>query len=77
MYDLFSKKGTKIFYFFGKVINEVTSHKHLGIHLNFRLNWLDHVDYINTKCMRRLYFFKRLYFINVSTICHHHILLGI
>jgi hypothetical protein len=46
--------------FFGKIVKEVTTHKHLGLLLNHRLSWDDHLDYINSKCMRQLSILKRL-----------------
>ena len=41
-------------------IENVQSHKHLGIILDTKLSWSNYVDYIHTKCMKRLDIMKKL-----------------
>jgi hypothetical protein len=45
--------------FFDRIIKEVTIHKHLGISIHNRLRWDEHIDYITTKCMKRLNILRR------------------
>ena len=34
----------------GSYIPRVTTHKHLGVHINSRLSWQDHIDHVYTDC---------------------------
>ncbi|MCG8431109.1 MAG: hypothetical protein MJA29_08040, partial [Candidatus Omnitrophica bacterium] len=47
-------------YFSGKNVIEVVTHKHLGIIFNQRLNWSDHIDYVTSKCMKRINILRKL-----------------
>ena len=38
----------------GSYIPRVTTHKHLGVHINSRLSWQDHIDHVYTDCARNL-----------------------
>ena len=40
--------------FYNETIKEVKFHKHLGITLNCKLNWTDHINAITTACMKRV-----------------------
>ena len=38
----------------GSYIPRVTTHKHLGVHINSRLSWQDHIDHVYTDCARKI-----------------------
>ena len=44
-------------------INQVASHKHLGIFLSSDLHWTVHINYIKTKCWKRINIMHKLKFI--------------
>ena len=46
--------------FFNQAIKTVTSHKHLGIFLNHRLDWQTHFEFITSKCLKRLNLLRRI-----------------
>ena len=41
-------------------IPRVTTHKHLGVHINSRLSWQDHIDHVYTDCARKIGILRRL-----------------
>ena len=45
-----------------QVINEVTSHKHLGLVFSNDCNWHEHIDYIKTKARFRINIMRKLKF---------------
>ena len=44
----------------GSYIPRVTTHKHLGVHMNSRLSWQDHIDHVYTDCARKIGILRRL-----------------
>ena len=44
----------------GSYIPRVTTHKHLGVHINSRLSWQDHIDHVYTDCARKIGILRRL-----------------
>ena len=38
----------------------VTTHKHLGVHINSRLSWQDHIDHVYTDCARKIGILRHL-----------------
>ena len=44
----------------GSCIPRVTTHKHLGVHINSRLSWQDHIDHVYTDCARKIGILRRL-----------------
>ena len=46
-----------------QVINEVTSHKHLGLVFSNDCNWHEHIDYIKTKAWFRINIMRKLKFL--------------
>ena len=48
--------------FSGKIIKELTSHKHLGLNLTSSCDWLIHIDYIKEKSLNRLNLLRSLKF---------------
>ena len=45
------------------VIENVTQHKHLGLILDQKLSWTDHVDLVISNCMKRLNIMKKLKYV--------------
>lgn len=54
------QSGASGLFFCGREISVVTRHKHLGINLNFRMDWEEHVDYVTLKCMKRINVLRKL-----------------
>ena len=55
--------------FKGKQISLVDSHKHLGLYLNSRANWSDHIQFLITKATKRLGILRSLkYKLNRSSL---------
>ena len=44
----------------GSYIPRVTTHKHLGVHINSRLSWQDDIDHVYTDCARKIGILCRL-----------------
>ena len=44
----------------GTIIPQVTAHKHLGVMLNQKLTWNNHIDNLYTSCARRVGILRRL-----------------
>ena len=44
----------------GSYIPRVTTHKHLGVHINSRLYRQDHIDHVYTDCARKIGILRRL-----------------
>ena len=44
----------------GSYIPRVTTHKHLGVHINSGLSWQDHIDHVYTDCARKIGILRRL-----------------
>ena len=45
-----------------QAINEVTSHKHLGLIFSNDCNWHEHIDYVKTKSWFRINIMRKLKF---------------
>ena len=44
----------------GSYFPQVTTHKHLGVHIDSRLSWQDHIDHVYTDCARKIGILRRL-----------------
>ena len=43
-------------------VNEVSTHKHLGLYLSYNCSWHEHIDYIKAKAWQRINTIRRLKF---------------
>ena len=60
-YDVFAQAPSDGDVFMhGSYIPRVTTHKHLGVHINSRLSWQDHIDHVYTDCARKIGILRRL-----------------
>ena len=64
---IFSRKVNKPYhppiYMNYQQVNEVNSHKHLGIYLSRDCTWHEHIEYIKAKAWQRIHVMRRLKFI--------------
>ena len=61
---IFSRKVNKPYhppiFMNNQQVNEVSTHKHLGLHLSYNFSWHEHIEYIKAKAWQRINTMRRL-----------------